>query len=224
MIGWLATLGAPPPVTLHADRLVLRPPRREDHAGWLDATLSAEATLRRWQPRWPDDHLTRAAFRRRLALFDAERATGTGYAFHLWSAACGAGERIEGAIRLSPVVGGARSAGRLGYWVADRAAGRGLATSAVEAVTAFAFERLRLARVEAAHVPTNAASARVLAKAGFEAEGHARSYVEIGGVRRDHVLTARLNPALPPGPEAEPALERATEALGCGPSATPGVL
>ena len=223
MIGWLVRLGAPPPVEIHADGLVLRAPTRADHEGWLDATRSAEATLRTWQPRWPDDHLSRAAYRRRLALFDAERATGTGYAFHIWSDVAGAGERIEGAIRLSPVRGGAASSGRLGYWVADRAAGRGLATRAVEAVAAFAFERLRLARVEAAYVPGNAASARILEKAGFAREGLARAYVEIGGVRRDHVLTARLNPA-----HARPLLESAPNGADhgadCGKEGTPGAL
>ena len=191
MIGWLLRLGTPPPLDLLTDGLLLRAPCRADYAGWLDATTSSEATLRRWQPRWPADHLTEAAFRRRLALFDAERATGSGYAFHLW--APDEAGRIEGAIRLSPVQGGARSAGRLGYWVADRAAGQGLATRAVDAVCAFAFERLGLARVEAAHVPGNAASARVLQKAGFAEEGRARAYVEIDGVRQDHILCARVD-------------------------------
>ena len=178
--------------TLAAGPASLIPPRRTDYAAWLEATRSCEATLRRWQPAWPDDYLTEAAYRRRLALFDAERAHGQGYAFHLWL-----DERLEGAIRLSPVRAGARSAGRLGYWVADRAAGQGLATEAVRALCGFAFERLNLARVEAAYVPQNEASGRVLAKAGFAREGLARSYVEIGGVRRDHILTARVRPSAP---------------------------
>ena len=187
-LAWILRLATPPPsVELSAGQVSLRAPRAADYAGWRDATISSEATLRAWQPMWPADHLTRAAYRRRLALFDAERARGTGYAFHLWREG-----RIEGQIRLSPVARGARAAGRLGYWVADRAAGQGVATLAVEAVCAFAFERLRLVRVEAAYVEANAASARVLEKAGFVREGLARSYVEIAGVRRDHVLVARV--------------------------------
>ena len=191
MLARLLRLGGPPPLDLLADGLVLRAPRAADYAGWRDATLASEATLRRWQPRWPLDHLTEAAYRRRLALFDAERATGSGYAFHLW--APDEDGRIEGAIRLSPVRGGARSAGQLGYWVADRATGQGLATRAVDAVCVFAFARLGLARVEAAYVPGNEASARVLAKAGFAEEGRARAYVEIDGTRRDHILCARVD-------------------------------
>ena len=199
LLGLLLRLADREETALQAGPATLAPPTRADFPAWLDATRSSEASLRRWQPAWSDDYLTEAAYRRRLALFDAERAGGQGFAFHLWREG-----RLDGAIRLSPVHGGARSAGRLGYWVADRAAGQGLATEAVHAVCGFAFERLRLARVEAAFVPENAASARVLAKAGFVREGLARSYVEVCGVRRDHVLTARLNPDLDPASQRDP--------------------
>jgi ribosomal-protein-alanine N-acetyltransferase len=43
--------------------------------------------------------------------------------------------------------------------------------------------------------PENLRSARLLARLGFIQEGYARDYLFIDGAWRDHVLTARLNPA-----------------------------
>jgi ribosomal-protein-alanine N-acetyltransferase len=65
-------------------------------------------------------------------------------------------------------------------------------SAAVAAVIPFAFGALRLHRVEAACIPTNAASMRLLEKAGFEREGYARQYLCINGAWQDHVLYARL--------------------------------
>jgi [ribosomal protein S5]-alanine N-acetyltransferase len=51
---------------------------------------------------------------------------------------------------------------------------------------------LGLHRLEAACLPHNVASARVLEKAGFVREGRARRYLKINGVWQDHDLFALL--------------------------------
>lgn len=53
---------------------------------------------------------------------------------------------------------------------------------------AHAFGPLKLHRVEAACVPTNQPSRRVLEKAGFRQEGLARAYLKINGRWADHLL------------------------------------
>ncbi|MDF1837178.1 MAG: GNAT family N-acetyltransferase, partial [Planctomycetota bacterium] len=65
-------------------------------------------------------------------------------------------------------------------------------TEALEGVVKFAFEELGLHRLMANYIPSNAASARALAKAGFEKEGFARSYLLINDVWEDHILTSRI--------------------------------
>jgi ribosomal-protein-alanine N-acetyltransferase len=100
---------------------------------------------------------------------------------------------LVGAITLSNVRRGVAETGTLGYWIAQAYAGRGLATAAVRAMVDFAFSELRLHRVEAACLPANQASRRVLEKAGFEAEGRARAYLKINGDWADHLLFGRVN-------------------------------
>jgi ribosomal-protein-alanine N-acetyltransferase len=65
------------------------------------------------------------------------------------------------------------------------------------AVLEFAFSRLGLHRVEAACLPANEASRRLLLKSGFREEGYAREYLRINGRWQDHQLFAILRSELP---------------------------
>ncbi|MBI3725865.1 GNAT family N-acetyltransferase [bacterium] len=78
----------------------------------------------------------------------------------------------------------------LGYWIDREHQGRGLTTEAVRLLLAFAFGPLALHRVQAAVMPRNRASCRVLEKAGFRREGLARRYLMIDGKWRDHLIYA----------------------------------
>ena len=71
---------------------------------------------------------------------------------------------------------------------------------AVRATTGFAFATLRLHRLEAACLPHNLASQRLLERVGFQREGYARAYLRIAGVWQDHLLFALL--------ESDPVLTR----------------
>jgi RimJ/RimL family protein N-acetyltransferase len=62
----------------------------------------------------------------------------------------------------------------IGYWIARRFWGHGLATEAVASATRTAFRDLKLHRIVARVLAHNAASARVLEKAGFRLEGRQR--------------------------------------------------
>ena len=93
-----------------------------------------------------------------------------------------------GAITLSNIRRGVAETGTLGYWVGQPYAGQGVGTTSVRAILGFAFGALKLHRVEAACVPTNHASRRVLEKSGFRQEGVARAYLKINGRWADHLL------------------------------------
>ena len=71
-------------------------------------------------------------------------------------------------------------------------------TEAVGCVLDYAFDTLKLHRVEAACLPSNEASRRLLQKCGFREEGLARQYLKINGRWCDHVTYGILQSDLRP--------------------------
>ncbi len=80
----------------------------------------------------------------------------------------------------------------LTFWVGRPMWGRGIATGAVRAATAYAFDNLGLERVQAFVFDWNPASARVLENAAYTLEGRLRHYVLKDGRYGDALLYARL--------------------------------
>lgn len=89
-----------------------------------------------------------------------------------------AGELV-GAIGL--VVDRAHDVAEIGYWIGVPFWGRGYATEAVAAIVRYGFEEQSLERIFAKVFTRNAASARVLEKAGFRHEGTMRHAVKKWG-------------------------------------------
>ena len=68
-----------------------------------------------------------------------------------------------------------RVSAEIGYWLGEPFWGRGIATSALVAVTSYAIETHRLTRIYAVPFAWNAASCRVLEKAGYVLEARLRN-------------------------------------------------
>jgi len=85
-----------------------------------------------------------------------------------------------------------RASANVGYWVGEPYWGRGIATAAVKALTAYAFATFPLERLQAEVFAWNAASARVLEKAGYTLEGRARRSILKAGQITDGLFYARL--------------------------------
>lgn len=96
-----------------------------------------------------------------------------------------------GKVALSGVMRGAMHGAYLGYWMAENVQGQGLATEAVRGALEFAFGVANLHRVQAAIMPKNTRSLRVVEKAGFRREGYAERYLQIAGSWEDHVIFAK---------------------------------
>jgi ribosomal-protein-alanine N-acetyltransferase len=169
----------------------LRPAERGDFAAWSQLRSLSKDHLQPFEPTWPDDDLTRSAFRRRLAIYEQEMEKGTAYPLLIFRSSDLA---LVGGITLSQIRRGVAQTGTLGYWIGQPFTGRGFASAAVAATMTFAFERLALHRVEAACLPDNLRSQRVLEKQRFVREGLASSYLKINGIWRDHLLYGRVAP------------------------------
>jgi ribosomal-protein-alanine N-acetyltransferase len=101
------------------------------------------------------------------------------------------GEAIGGA-GLEPLADVYRLTATVGYWLGEPFWGRGFATQAVRALTAYAFSTFDLHRLEATVFDWNQASARVLEKAGYALEGRLRHSIIKDNRIADTLLYARL--------------------------------
>ena len=175
--------------SVEGDGVMLRMPQTTDFDEWAALRETSRDFLTPWEPTWPDDDLTRGAFRRRIKRYAEDLRTDLGYAFLIVRYSDNA---LVGGLTLANIRRGVAQAGSLGYWMGLPFVRQGYMTAAVRAVIPFAFATLRLHRLEAACIPNNSGSIRLLEKTGFVREGYAREYLCINGTWQDHLLYARL--------------------------------
>lgn len=178
--------------TISGDGVTLRTPQMTDFNEWAALREASRDFLVPWEPTWPGDDLTRSAFRRRIRRYTEDLRTDQGYAFLIFRRS---DDALVGGLTLANIRRGVAQAGSLGYWMGQPHTRNGYMTAAVRAVIPFAFATLRLHRLEAACIPTNAGSIRLLESNGFLREGYAREYLCINGTWQDHLLYARLKDA-----------------------------
>jgi ribosomal-protein-alanine N-acetyltransferase len=161
----------------------LRPPAAEDYEAWAKLRGASRVHTEPWEPAWTTDELSKSAFRRRLARYQADRASGQGFPFFVTRNRDGV---LLGACNLNNVRRGVLQSADIGYWIGAPYVRKGHARAAVRRVLAFAFDELGLHRVEAACRPENTASSALLEQVGFQLEGRARAFLNIAGEWRDH--------------------------------------
>ncbi|HEV7260009.1 MAG TPA: GNAT family protein [Bosea sp. (in: a-proteobacteria)] len=174
---------------LRTQNLILRAPQATDYAAWAVLRMESRAFLTPWEPVWNEDDLTRTSFRLRVKRAAREIAADEAYSLFILDARS---ETLLGGLTLGLVRRGVAQACTLGYWMGERHAGKGHMTEAVRGALRFAFQDLALHRVEAACLPNNEASRRLLERVGFHQEGLARAYLRINGNWADHLLYAAL--------------------------------
>jgi [ribosomal protein S5]-alanine N-acetyltransferase len=174
---------------IRAEGLVLRPPRIADYAAWAMVRAQSRVFLTPWEPSWSEDELSRAAFKVRVKRASEEIRGDLAYPLLVFSAG---EEQLMGAVTIGLIRRGVAQMCTLGYWIGEPFARQGHMSKAVRLAVQFAIDDLGLRRVEAACLPANLASQRLLEKTGFVREGYARQYLRINGQWADHLLYARL--------------------------------
>ncbi|MCR4266758.1 GNAT family N-acetyltransferase [Nitratireductor sp. ZSWI3] len=174
---------------LKGEKVFLRAPSMHDHGEWAALRQNSRSFLEPWEPRWAPDELSRSAFRQRLRRYRSDFDQGTGVSFFLFETRSKA---LVGGLTLSNIRRGVAQTASMGYWMGEPYAGRGMMLDAVRLVIPYAFETLRLHRLEAACIPDNNRSVGLLEKAGFQREGLLKSYLRINGSWRDHYLYALI--------------------------------
>lgn len=170
-------------------RILLRPLRPEDFWKWQEVRRRNADWLTKWEPSRPsgapDVIEDRSAFSLRCHARDREWQLGSGYGFGIFVGGVFCGE-----INLNSIQRGPFQNAYVGYWIDEEMAGQGYTPEGVVLVARFAFEQLKLHRIQISIVPRNTASRRVVEKLGIRSEGVAERYLEINGTWEDHVRYA----------------------------------
>ncbi len=175
---------------LKGQRVTLRMPVSSDYRAWARLRGDSRAFLEPWEPSWSHDELEKSAWRYRLRRYREDFARGTAIAFFIFETQSGA---LLGGVTLGNIRHGVSKSGHIGYWIGEKHAGRGYMVDALQLLAGHAFDTMRLHRIEAACIPGNTRSVRVLEKAGFTREGLLRSYLKINGSWQDHYLYALIS-------------------------------
>jgi RimJ/RimL family protein N-acetyltransferase len=170
--------------TLTADGFVLRAFDFDDAATVREASADPLIPLISTVPPNGSDEEIRAFIERQ----HRRSATGVGYSFAIAERDT---DRAVGQIGLwlDNIKYGRAS---IGYWIVASRRGRGIATTALRAITEWGLRLPPVARVELYVEPWNTGSWRTAELAGYQREGLLRGWREVDGARRDMFMYARL--------------------------------
>lgn len=170
---------------------MLRPARTADVGEIRRLLRHNQAHLKPWNPtsRPGEDPTSITEVSQMVLRYRREWKRGRAFSFML--ALGSAPERFVGKIALTGIMRGPMQSAYLGYWMDVDHLNGGLCTEGLRAVLDFAFGPAKLHRVQAAIMPRNARSLRVIEKLGFRREGYAERYLQINGSWEDHILFAQ---------------------------------
>ncbi len=183
----------------HSNRFILRTIDETYVDSVLVFVMNNKHHLSGWEMERDNSYFARE-HQLRLIHADIEKMK-RGELFRFWMFSMEANEAIIGTISLSNIVRGAFQSCHLGYRIDANHQGKGLMSEAIQLVVKYAFEDLKLHRVEANIMPRNRASFRVVEKNGFRNEGISRKYLKINGKWEDHIHMVLLNEDMEEGRE-----------------------
>ncbi|HEY8317690.1 MAG TPA: GNAT family protein [Amnibacterium sp.] len=179
--------------TLTSGSVGIRPIRLRDARAVERELVEGRAWMREWEATSPRGSIgfdTRGSIR---ALQQNAR-NGQGLPFVIE-----VDGELAGQLNVTSISYGSLSSATIGYWIAERFAGRNATPIAVALATDHCFQSLGLHRMEICIRPENAKSLRVVQKLGFRYEGLKRRYIHINGDWRDHYCFALVAEEVPGG-------------------------
>ncbi|MBR7829344.1 GNAT family N-acetyltransferase [Actinospica sp. MGRD01-02] len=180
------------PATLVVEGFLLRPPSTAEHRAALELGLDPDVRL--WNPRC---RITDEASAIEDCRAGADWSGGGHATFSIIERAT---DRYAGNIALHGIDADVATA-KVGYRIAGWARGRGVASTVLDAVAAWAFAQSSLRRIELTHAVENAASCRVAQKGGFGLERLLPANKRFGDGRvHDEHLHARTHASPADGP------------------------
>jgi [ribosomal protein S5]-alanine N-acetyltransferase len=165
--------------------MYIRPLQLLDAESMLELRLRNRRFLEPFEPIQKESHFTLHAQEEILRQAEENWRTDLAYGFGIF---LNENDTLIGRVNLSNVVRGAWQNCTIGYFLDEACNGRGYMTDAVKLACEYAFETAELHRVQAAVMPRNLPSIRVVEKTGFNYDGYAKYYLKINGKWEDHKL------------------------------------
>lgn len=175
---------------LRDKNIFLRPFIEEDSEALLDLLIRNRSFFEKFSMERSRDFYTRESQSKRIEQFEEDRKTDLAYNFGIFKH----DNSLIGTINLFQVLRGSLQSAFIGYFLDEQHNGKGYMTEAVRHVVDYAFNELKLHRIEAGVMPHNIGSIRVLEKSDFHKEGIAVKNVKINGKWEDHQVLAIINP------------------------------
>ncbi|MHA0858269.1 GNAT family N-acetyltransferase [Paenibacillus sp. CMAA1364] len=154
----------------------------------LELRLRTRYTHAAFEPKQHDDFYTLYEQQQIILRRIQDAENDQAYAFGIFTMQ----ENLIGLITLSNVARGVAQFADVGYFIKQQEHNKGYMTAALKLILQYAFKSLELHRLQAAILPHNISSRRVLEKSGFRYEGKARQYIKINDQWQDHLIFAML--------------------------------
>ena len=174
---------------IETERCQLRLPILSDFEDWVILRKKSEDFLRPWEPERVKNFYSLQAFKARIKWSKNKYSENKALPVFIFRRE---DQALMGAITLDNIRRGPSQSGSVGYWIGEPFTKRGYMSEALNSIVFQAFREFELSRIEAATLPENKASRRLLEKVGFKYEGVAQSYLQIAGRWRNHVLYSIL--------------------------------
>ncbi len=176
-------------VIAYSKSCYLRLPVLKDYTDWVNLRRESEDFLISWEPKRERNFYSIAAFKARVKWSNRSFRELSALPTFIFSIE---NDALLGALTLDNIKKGASRSASVGYWIGKPYARNGYMTEALNALKIKAFNKLNISRLEAATLPDNEASRKLLEKVGFKYEGVAQSYLQIDGRWRNHVMYSLL--------------------------------
>ena len=154
---------------------------KHDVDEFLQAVIESKTTLTRWMP-WCHADYSADDVARWFETADQMWANQTAFPMLIRRKSDGL---LLGGTGLHDVLVYGKREAELGYWVRKRARSQGVASTAIRAIAAFAFNELKLVRASIRIRLDNTSSRRAAERAGASFEGVTRHGIVHGDVRFD---------------------------------------
>ena len=170
-------------------KVILRKSKKQNWREWAELRQRSRNFLQPWEPKWPNNFLTKESFTRFINVAETSLKKKTSYNFFIFHKKK---NNLMGGINLTNFKSEGYKSITIGYWMGEEYACIGYMRDTLTIISDFCFIELELNRIEAACLPKNLSSKKVLLNVGFKVEGYAEKYLNINGKLEDHLLLAKI--------------------------------